>query len=151
MFSLSFGQDVTVVNGAVSRTSHCERRLWTKVGFKNPCCVLCTCLLHTETFILIKKLVELSEVSLLGKIYHFNDSMQFWIDLVVMWPCIFVNRLLIWRMAHPLTEAILELNLKKLKILCEEKEEPINDISSLFPNNTSEARLVCVHPMSMAF
>ena len=48
-------------------------------------------------------------------------------------------------MPHPLTEAILNLDLKKLKILCEEKEEDINDISSVFPNNTSEARFVRVH------
>ena len=45
-------------------------------------------------------------------------------------------------MVHPITEAILDLDLDKLKILCEEKED-LNDVSSSFPN-ASEARLVCV-------
>ena len=35
-----------------------------------------------RNYILIKKRVELSEVSLLGKICHLNDSTQFYIDLV---------------------------------------------------------------------
>ena len=47
-------------------------------------------------------------------------------------------------MTHPLTKAILDLNLNTLKILWEENEEDKNDISSLFPN-ASETRLACIH------
>ena len=53
-------------------------------------------------------------------------------------------------MAHPPTNAILDLNLNKLKILWEEKEGHIDDISSLFPN-ASETRLEYFHTISMTF